>query len=112
MLNPPDSVIPASTRPRLSRGVRLRWDRVRQRQLLLFPEGAMVLNATAAAVLELCNGERTVAAIAAELASQYQGVSIASDVLHLLSWLAERGLVLLAAGEAGEVNLKDESWGF
>lgn len=109
MLNSlPDSVIPvSSTRPRLSRGVRLRWDKVRQRQLLLFPEGAMVLNTTAAAVLELCDGERTTAAIASELESRYQGANITNDVLHLLSRLAERGLlVLLRAGEqvGREVN--------
>ena len=47
------------TRPRLVTGARLRYDEVREEHLLLFPEGAVRLNPTAAEVLELCDGERS-----------------------------------------------------
>ena len=46
------------TRPCLVAGARLRYDEVREEHLLLIPEGAVRLNATAAEVLELCDGER------------------------------------------------------
>ena len=38
--------------PALAPGVRLHWDEVRQRHVLLFPEGALTLNQTAVDVLE------------------------------------------------------------
>ena len=46
-------------RPRLVDGARLQYDDVREEHLLLIPEGAVRLNATAAQVLELCDGERS-----------------------------------------------------
>lgn len=81
------------TRPRFVRGVRLRWDPVRQQHMLLFPEGALALNTTAGAILELCDGQRTVEAIAAELEKRYPGTNVKHDVHHLLSRIAERGLL-------------------
>jgi coenzyme PQQ biosynthesis protein PqqD len=62
--------------------------------MLLFPEGALVLNPTAAAVLELCDGNRTVSAIVTQLEERYQGASVGNDVRNLLSRIAERGLLL------------------
>ena len=79
--------------PRLASGVRLQWDKVREQHVLLFPEGAAALNATAADVLELCNGERTVDDIAAELSIRYSGADVRDDVAKLLDSMAARGLV-------------------
>ena len=64
-------------RPRLSRKVRLQWDQVRERPTLLYPEGMLMLNPTAQAVLELCDSQRTIADIARELAERYDGGSAA-----------------------------------
>ena len=89
------SIIKDHACPRFPRGVRLQWDAVRKRHMLLFPEGALVLNTTAVAVLELCNGKRTVDAIVAELNEQYQSVSVENDVYTLLTRIAERGLLIL-----------------
>ena len=58
-------------RPRLPRGVKLRHDAVRQRWTLLAPERIFEVDGTAAAVLQLCDGERDLAAIVAELAARY-----------------------------------------
>ncbi len=81
------------TQPRFVRGVRLRWDSVRRQHMLLFPEGALGLNATAGAVLELCDGQRTMGAIITELEERYPGANLRSDVHDLLSRIAERGLL-------------------
>ena len=81
-------------RPRLVDGSRLQYDDVREEHLLLIPEGAVRLNATAAQVLGLCDGKRTVEAIAAALAERYTGADVADDVRELLAGMAERGLVV------------------
>ena len=63
--------IQAQSRPRLPRGVRLKRDEARGRWTLLAPERIFEVDATAAAVLELCDGERDLAPIVAELAKRY-----------------------------------------
>ena len=88
----------AIERPKLATGVRLHFDRVRDRHVLLFPEGALVLNPTAVEVLELCDGERDLDAIAATLNERYDGADVRDDVVELLGEIAERGLVIDADG--------------
>jgi pyrroloquinoline quinone biosynthesis protein D len=83
---------PSLVTPRLAPGVRLQRDTVRERDVLLYPEGALVLNETATAVLELCDGKRTVDEIAEELGARY-GTDVRDDVRKLLDAIAERGLV-------------------
>lgn len=82
------------SQPHLVRGVRLQWDELRQQHLLLMPEGALILNPTAAAVLKLCDGKRTVGAIAAQLKTQYRGETVEADVRRLLTRMNARGLLV------------------
>jgi len=84
------------TRPRLWRFARVDFDPVRQRRVLLYPEGAILLNDTAAEILALCDGERTIDAIAAALGERY-GADVRADVLEYLDKLGERELVRDAA---------------
>jgi pyrroloquinoline quinone biosynthesis protein D len=85
------------TRPRLVTGARLRYDDVREEHLLLIPEGVVKLNATAAEVLELCDGERSVDDIVAVLATRYEGADLRDDVQELIDAMAQKGLVIDAA---------------
>jgi pyrroloquinoline quinone biosynthesis protein D len=85
------------TRPRLVTGARLRYDDVREEHLLLVPEGAVRLNPTAAAVLELCDGERSLEEIVGVLSARYDGAEIGDDVRGLLEAMGQRGLVIDAA---------------
>ena len=64
----------STNRPRLARQARLEWDPVRKRQVLLAPEGVLLLNHTGASILGLCDGERTVVEIVEELRGQYNRV--------------------------------------
>lgn len=61
----------ADSKPRLATKVRLQWNAARSQALLLYPEGALVLNPTARAVLELCDGKRTLHEIVTELAARF-----------------------------------------
>jgi pyrroloquinoline quinone biosynthesis protein D len=85
------------TRPRLATGARLRYDEVREEHLLLVPEGAVKLNATAAEVLELCDGERSLDDIVGALSERYGGADVREDVTELVDAMAQRGLVVDAA---------------
>jgi pyrroloquinoline quinone biosynthesis protein D len=81
-------------RPRLADGARLQYDDVREEHLLLVPEGAVRLNATAAQVLELCDGRRTPEEIAAALSERYAGADVSDDVRELLGGMVAHGLVV------------------
>ena len=85
------------TRPRLATGARLRYDDVREEHLLLIPEGAVRLNPTAADVLELCDGRRSLDDIVAALSARYAGADVRDDVLELVGAMTQRGLVIDAA---------------
>jgi len=84
----------AADRPGLRPGVRLAYDRVRDQYALLYPEGVLLLNETAAEVLTLCDGA-SVGEIAARLAEEYDAVPVA-DVAALLDELVRRRLVTIA----------------
>jgi pyrroloquinoline quinone biosynthesis protein D len=85
------------TRPRLVTGARLRYDEVREEHLLLVPEGAVRLNPTAAAVLELCDGERSLEDIIGVLSQRYDGSDVGDDVCGLVDAMTQRGLLVDAA---------------
>jgi len=82
------------TRPRLVTGARLRYDEVREEHVLLIPEGVVRLNATAAEVLELCDGERSLDDIVGVLSARYDGGDLRDDVHELVDAMAQRGLVV------------------
>ena len=84
----------ADRRPRLALGVRLRRDVVRDRDVLLYPEGAVALNHTAAAVLELCDGKRSLEDIVTVLNRQFAPVDVRADVEELLAEMVKVGVVV------------------
>jgi pyrroloquinoline quinone biosynthesis protein D len=85
------------TRPRLVTGARLRYDEVREEHMLLIPEGVVRLNPTAAEVLELCDGERSLDDIVGAVSARYEGAEVRDDVLELVDAMAQKGLVVDAA---------------
>jgi pyrroloquinoline quinone biosynthesis protein D len=86
------TVLPPGARPRLWRLARLDYDPVRQRKVLLYPEGAVLLNDSGAAILELCDGTRTVEQISSILNQRYQA-DVTADVTEYLNGMADRELV-------------------
>ena len=82
------------TRPRLVTGARLRYDEVREEHVLLIPEGVVRLNPTAAEVLELCDGARSLDDIVVAVSAHYEGADVRDDVLELVDAMAQRGLVV------------------
>ncbi|MFE3178017.1 pyrroloquinoline quinone biosynthesis peptide chaperone PqqD [Amycolatopsis sp. NPDC059090] len=86
-----DTITVASV-PKLRTGVRLTFDHVRGVHVLLFPEGVLVPNSTATAVLQLCDGATPVSGIIALLEGRYQGVQ-ETDVLAVLARFGQRRVI-------------------
>ncbi|HEY5041495.1 MAG TPA: pyrroloquinoline quinone biosynthesis peptide chaperone PqqD [Verrucomicrobiae bacterium] len=91
------TAIADTSKPRLADKARLKWDAVREKHLLLFPEGVLVLNQTAHDVLALCDGQRAVAEIVKTLVSQYavEINAIDADVKEILQKLAQKTFVTI-----------------
>ena len=88
------STLADTAKPRLAAKARLKWDDARQKQLLLFPEGVLVLNPTANEIVALCDGHRTIAEIVKTLGEKFGSGPIGQDVKDLLARLIEKGLVV------------------
>jgi pyrroloquinoline quinone biosynthesis protein D len=85
-----------SDRLTLAPGVRLRWDRRACEYVLLSPERGLRLNATAALVLSLCDGTRSVDQLLGELGARFPDEPegrVAREAFELIADLAVRGLV-------------------
>ncbi|MGW2562349.1 pyrroloquinoline quinone biosynthesis peptide chaperone PqqD [Streptomyces sp. NPDC001514] len=78
-------------KPVLVRSVMLRYDRVRGTDLLVLPERVVVLRGNAGSVVRLCDGERDIDAIVAELAARHPGAPVADEVPAFLGRLKEEG---------------------
>jgi pyrroloquinoline quinone biosynthesis protein D len=82
----------ATSVPVLWRLARLEFDPVRQQRVLLYPEGVVLLNNTGAAILDLCDGRRSIGDVAAILGERYHR-EVVDDVLEYLSKLADQELI-------------------
>jgi pyrroloquinoline quinone biosynthesis protein D len=65
--------------------------------VLLVPEGAVRLNPTAAEVLALCDGERSLEEIVGVLSERYDGSDVGDDVRGLVDAMTQRGVLVDAA---------------
>ncbi len=89
------TIIAPSSQPALPRHIKLRHDAARDRWTILAPERVFTPDAIAVAVLQLCDGSRSVDTIAAELAQTYSAPRdrILSDIIPMLQKLADKGVV-------------------
>ena len=87
------SPVSALAVPRVHTKARLQRDEVRGRDVLLYPEGLVALNATGVEILRLCDGARSLADIVAILEQRYGATGLVADVAAFLDGLAAKGLV-------------------
>jgi pyrroloquinoline quinone biosynthesis protein D len=89
------TIISAESKPALPRHIKMRRDAARERWLILAPERVFTPDAIAVAVLQLCDGSRSVATIAGELAQAYNAPQdrILADIMPMLQDLADKGVV-------------------
>ena len=90
--------IDRQSRPALAAKVRLQVDTARGESVLLYPEGILVLNATAEEIVRRCDGRTTVDDVIRALANEYEASeeTLRQDVLETLADLRARNLILFA----------------
>ena len=86
-----NTALPAQ--PRLSRRFRLQYEEAQSRWVLLYPEGMVQLNPSAAEILKRCDGTRDIDAIVSELEAAFNAQGIAPEVRNLLEEGQRRGWI-------------------
>ena len=77
-------------KPKLSRLFRLQWEEAQSNYVLLYPEGMVKLNRSAAEILKLCDGQRDVPAITHALERTFSVSGLRADVDEFLRIANER----------------------
>jgi pyrroloquinoline quinone biosynthesis protein D len=83
-------------RPRLASRARLKFDPIEQQEMLLFPEAALALNETGAAIVRLCDGARSINEIVDQLSKKYDKAdrdALMREVMDFLATIRARGLL-------------------
>jgi len=85
----------ANAVPRLRPHVRLQFIEARGQWIVQAPERVLMPDEIAISVLRRCDGEASVATIAAGLAREYEAPAdvVENDVLEMLQDLAEKGII-------------------
>ena len=84
------SELPGSVRPAIAHGMRLQWEVAQDAHVLLYPEGMVKLNGTAAAILTRCDGARTLDDIVADLERTYGASGLRGDVQSFVNFALEK----------------------
>ena len=89
--------IPPTARPKISSRARLQTDKITGKPVLLYPEGALLLNPTAHAVALLCDGTTSLESIVSKLTARYEGSApeISTHVEAFLNRLQVKNLLEL-----------------
>lgn len=80
----------ASTQPRIGAGFRLQWEPVQNCHVLLYPEGMVKLNGSAGEIIKRCDGQRDLAAIAAELEAAFSASNLQPEVVAFVEMAAKQ----------------------
>ncbi|HEY0941036.1 MAG TPA: pyrroloquinoline quinone biosynthesis peptide chaperone PqqD [Steroidobacter sp.] len=80
-------------RPAIRTGFRLQWEAVQNTFVLLYPEGMVKLNTSAAEILRRCDGARTIDEIVADLEATFQRSGLQDDVVRFLDLAATQGWI-------------------
>ncbi len=77
--------------PKLSRLFRMQWEEAQGNYVLLYPEGMVKLNQSAAEILKRCDGLHSAAEIAGEVEQAFNASNLQPDVDDFLRAANERG---------------------
>lgn len=80
-------------RPRLNRLFRLQWEEAQQAYVLLYPEGMVKLNLSAAEILKRCDGEHTLDALISELEQAFGEKDLRDPVEGMLRAAFEKNWI-------------------
>jgi pyrroloquinoline quinone biosynthesis protein D len=84
------NAIAPSARPSIGPGFRLQWEPVQDAHVLLYPEGMVKLNRSAAAILTRCDGVRTIGEIISDLEQTFGTSGLTDDVFAFIELAVQR----------------------
>lgn len=82
---------PLPAHPKLRALFRMQWEAAQDSFVLLYPEGMVKLNQSAAEILKRCDGVRDVDKIVADLEQAFNATGLARDVEAFLAEATRRG---------------------
>lgn len=95
-------MIKATTVVKIASGYRLQWEAAQQTHVLLYPEGVVTLNASAADILSRCNGQNTLDDIVTELQFVYPDAKdLPQHINEFVNTAIGRGWLIVVAGQGG-----------
>jgi pyrroloquinoline quinone biosynthesis protein D len=80
-------------RPSIRSGIRLQWEEVQNSYVLLYPEGMVKLNTSAAEILKRCDGARSVDEIVADLELAFKRTGLQGEVEDFLQLARAQGWI-------------------
>jgi pyrroloquinoline quinone biosynthesis protein D len=80
-----------SLHPKLKRLFRLQWEPAQEAHVLLYPEGMVKLNQSAAQILLRCDGTRDIPALVADLEEAFGASDLGGDVRAFIAGARARG---------------------
>ncbi|WP_244828833.1 pyrroloquinoline quinone biosynthesis peptide chaperone PqqD [Caballeronia sp. TF1N1] len=95
--NPPQRITEAveapddALRPQLKRLFRLQWEPAQDAHVLLYPEGMVKLNQSAAQILLRCDGTRDIPKLVADLEDAFGASNLGDDVRAFIAGARARG---------------------
>ncbi|MEH7238585.1 pyrroloquinoline quinone biosynthesis peptide chaperone PqqD [Bacillus sp. JJ1562] len=87
--------------PKLAQKGRLKFDKVREKHLLLLPEKVVVLNETAASILALCDGNESILTITEKMRSSLESENkpdlemMKADITKFILKMVDEGWVVM-----------------
>ncbi|QFY42655.1 pyrroloquinoline quinone biosynthesis peptide chaperone PqqD [Candidatus Methylospira mobilis] len=72
---------------------RLQWEDAQQKHVILYPEGMVELNATAAEILQLCNGQHTLRNMVTILEQKFETSGLENDIREMLEAALKNGWI-------------------
>lgn len=81
------------TRPKLNRLFRLQWEEAQKAYVLLYPEGMVQLNLSAAEILKRCDGEHTIAQLIEELQQAFNEPDLRDPIEGMLRAAFEKNWI-------------------
>ena len=93
------STITADHIPSVTSGYRLQFEQAQDTWVLLYPEGMVKLNQSAAEILKRCDGIRSVTQVVTQLEQDFEQKGLENDVLGFLTVAREQKWIKIADAE-------------
>lgn len=83
--------MPTADRPTINKLFRLQWEPAQNAHVLLYPEGMVKLNQSAAEILKRCDGSRDMNTLIADLEQAFNTTGLGADVRAFVADAQLRG---------------------